>query len=262
MTYFNISKNKHSYIASVGITFLLGICLFLSGCCCKVNKEDPLEKYNRVMHRINKTVDTLFILPVTRTYVAVIPKPLRCIVNNFYRNLRTIPTVLNDLLQADSQAFYNDSARLILNTTLGIGGLFDVAAKANLEYKYRDFGLTLARWGHRESTYVVLPFFGPSTLRDAIGLGVTYYMTIWPYLPRMVHVHHHKAIGLRNALLIGDVIDLRAELLDLEKVLDAAAIDEYVLVRDAYMQNRRYQISGEKAVEASDSESTLQGPPE
>lgn len=245
------------------VLILIGsVSLSLSGCAVK-NKNDPLEGYNRGMYKINKTLDTLFLLPVTRSYVAVIPKPVRNIVSNFYQNLRTIPTVLNDILQADAKATCSDAARLVLNTTLGIGGLFDVASKAGLERRYSDFGMTLARWGHRDSTYIVLPLFGPSTIRDGIGIGVTYYMSVWAYIPK-IRVHHHKAIALRNWLFMGDLIDTRAELLDLEKVVETAAVDEYVFIRDAYMQHRKYEIEGKSQNQSSPGGELdmLQGPPE
>lgn len=244
-------------------TIIILCCTALSGCTIK-NPADPLEGYNRVMYKVNKGVDKAFIKPFAHIYANALPKPIRTGVHNFFQNLRTIPTVLNDLLQADFKCASNDMARLIINTTLGIGGILDVAATAGLEPRYVDFGLTLAHWGYRESTYLVLPFFGPSTIRDGVGLGVTYYMSVWPYITR-IRSHHHKAVGLRNGLFILNIIDTRAGLLDTESIIDTAAVDEYIFIRDAYLQNRKYEIEGIKPAPTTGPNpmgNELQGPPE
>jgi phospholipid-binding lipoprotein MlaA len=244
---------------------LIGMAVFLSGCAVK-NKEDPLEQYNRAMYKINKAVDRVVLKPVAQVYVVVIPKPIRIGVSNFYQNLRTIPTIINDALQNDPTSFYNDFARLILNSTLGIGGIFDIAETAGIEKSDNDFGITLGHWGYTHSTYIVLPFYGPSTFRDGIGLVATYYMSVWPYIPNNIRVHHHKAVAIRNGLLIGDVIDTRAGLLDTESIIESSAVDEYAFIRDAYLQHRLYEI--EAGVSAPSSgpmtlpTDVLEGPPE
>ncbi len=217
------------------------------------------------MYGINKGVDRVFVKPFAYIYQGAVPKPFRLMVGNFFQNLRTIPTIVNDLLQGNGKCFCDDTARLIINTTLGVGGLFDIAAYAGLERRYVDFGLTLGKWGYRESIYIVLPFFGPSTIRDSIGMGVTYYMSVWPYIPK-IKIHHHKAIGLRNGLFIVDAIDTRARLFETEALIETAAVDEYTFVRDAYLQNRLFEIDGCGSAPPIGPTSVpvdvLQGPPE
>ena len=137
-----------------------------------------------------------------------------------------------------------------MNSTWGLGGLLDIAAKKGLEKHPQDFGLTLAKWGYTESSYLVLPIFGPSTLRDGLGLTATYPMTVQSHL---------KSVSLQNHLLALQYIDKRASLLKAE-LLIGEAVDEYVFIRDAYLQRRQYLISGEQAAVATDA--PLEGPPE
>jgi phospholipid-binding lipoprotein MlaA len=123
-----------------------------------------------------------------------------------------------------------------VNSTWGIAGLLDVAGKQGLEWHHQDFGLTLAKWGYTESSYFVLPILGPSTLRDGVGMGVTYYMSVPAHL---------KSVSLRNSLLALNYVNIRASLLKAEPLI-GEAVDEYVFVRDAYLQRRKHLISSEK----------------
>ncbi len=234
---------KFRYIAIV-----IFLTFFLSGC-KRIHPDDPFEPYNRVMYKINKGIDNVAIKPFAYIYNGALPRPVRLMIGNFFQNFREIPNVINDVLQANRQAFYRDLARLTINTTLGIGGLFDVAATAGLKPHTIDFGMTLAIWGNRRSNYLVLPILGPSTIRDTIGLVVTYYMSPWAYIDRIKWKRHghndrHRAKCLRNWLLVAYFIDMRASLLEHEKLIETAAIDEYAFIRDAYLQNREYRIFG------------------
>jgi phospholipid-binding lipoprotein MlaA len=222
----------------------------LMGCGKKLHPADPLEPLNRGTYRLNKGVDRLFIKPTARAYELFIPKPIRYLVGNFFQNLSEIPNILNDLLQGQFTLATKDSARFLINSTWGIGGLVDVAAgRGKIPKNNQDFGKTLAHWGYKESSYFVIPLLGPSTLRDTFGRGVTFYMSVWPY------IHCHR---VRNTLFLVYLTDLRAELLKAEPLI-GESVDEYIFVRDAYLQNRKYQIEGKTAGEAT---SQLEGPPE
>lgn len=224
--------------------------VMLSGC-GQSPSVDRFEKLNRSTYAFNKGLDRVLIKPVSRAYEAILPKPIQTMVGNFFQNLSEIPNVGNDILQGNLYNAQYDTARFLVNSTWGLGGLFDVAGKKGLERHHQDFGITLAKWGYKESSYFVLPILGPSTIRDGVGLAVTYEMGVPAHL---------KSVKLRNGLLVLNFIDTRASLLKAEPLI-GEAVDEYVFIRDAYLQHRKYAISGEKE-EANTEETTLEEPPE
>jgi phospholipid-binding lipoprotein MlaA len=146
----------------------------------------------------------------------------------------------------------SNTTRFLLNSTWGLGGVFDVAAAGGLEPRRQDFGLTLAKWGYQESTYIVLPFLGPSTVRDTIGRFVTYEMG----LPA-----HLKSVAWRNRLIIGNYVDTRMSLLKVDPLMEEA-VDQYIFARDAYFQHRTYEIGDKEAGSIANREIKLEGPPE
>lgn len=210
--------------------------LMLSGCASKAtNPADPYESFNRKVYRFNTVVDAVAITPITKVYKAVIPSFVRKGVNNVFNNLDMIPSVASDILQLDKTWFIKDSWRFILNTTIGVGGLFDVAEQFGLPAHYNDLGLTFAKWGVKQSPYLVIPIMGPSTVRDGSGLLIQFVL-MSPY----VYIDNDPlAYGL-GALRY---IDLRSQLLDAERLMDEA-LDKYSFMRDAYLQHRNYLING------------------
>jgi len=222
------------YKFKFGLTFLvIFLSLILSGCAFR-NKVDPFEGVNRGVFVINKTLDRAILKPVACIYLCF-PPIVRNRVNNFFQNISEIPTVANDLLQGDFPNFEKDASRFLLNTTWGLGGLFDVAATVNRCRHHNDFGITLGKWGYRNSIYIVLPVFGPSTVRDTIGRAITYGLTPWPYIRQQ-----KICWGFYAAF----AVDTRACYLKIEPAIDEAAVDEYVFLRDAYLQRRAAEIRG------------------
>ena len=214
---------------------LAGILLagMLGGCATQGNK-DPLESMNRGIYKFNDTVDKAAIKPVAGAYKAVVPSPLRTGVNNFFTNLGTVVTLVNDLLQFKLDKAMTDAGRLAINSTFGIAGLIDVASMDNIEKNNEDFGQTLAYWGWKDSTYLVLPFLGPSTLRDTGGLIVDTAF-IDP-------IYYIEDVPARNSAIALKFIDRRSQYLPASDLLDEAALDPYAFMRDAYMQRRNSQI--------------------
>lgn len=198
-------------------------------------EKDPYQGFNRAMFTFNDKLDIYFLKPIATFYNKVMPKPLNKGVHNVFENINTVPTIANDVLQANFYQASSDFWRLAINTTIGIGGLFDMAERMKLEPYQNDFGLTLARWGYTDSNYLVLPFFGPNTLRDGlIGLPVDYFaFSLYPYL---------EPPSFRYQVYVLGVIDRRAQLLKFQDVVDEASYDKYVFVRNAYLQRRAYQI--------------------
>ena len=213
------------------------ICLFLltlvlGGCAssqANYNSSDPLEPINRSIYKFNDTVDRAVIKPVALAYEKTIPAPAKRMVSNFFSNLDDVIVVLNDLLQLKFAQAASDGTRFVFNTTFGIFGLFNFADR--LEKHNEDFGQTLGYWGFGSGPYLVLPFLGPSSVRDGAGLYADSQADL------VGNINH---IPTRNQLYATKMVDLRAGLLEQEKVLnEAAAIDRYTFIRDAYLQRRK-----------------------
>lgn len=186
------------------------------------------------MFNFNDGLDKAILKPVATLYNKIMPKPLNQGVHNFFSNLGNLPTIANDILQFNFYQATNDTWRLGVNSTLGIGGFFDIGSRIGLKPYSNDFGLTMAKWGYKKSTYIVWPFFGPSTVRDGISLPVDYYLfSIYPYISPQ---------STRYLLYGAGVVDRRSQLLKFQSIMEEAAFDKYVFLRDAYLQRRAYQI--------------------
>lgn len=218
------------------LTLSVATGILLTGCVHKgANPKDPFESFNRKAHRFNMALDKAVLRPAAIVYTSLIPGRVRVGVNNFYTNLDMIPTVGNDLLQAQWKWAIKDTWRFLINSSLGVGGLLDVAQKFSLPPHSNDLGLTLAKWGDVNSPYLVVPFLGPSTLRDASG-WLFQFALYSPYVYLDNNTLMYSLIGLR-------AVDLRSQYLDSEQLMNEA-LDKYAFLRDAYLQHRNYQISG------------------
>jgi phospholipid-binding lipoprotein MlaA len=219
----------------------LAVCAFflLTAGCSSTHKkhhpDDPFEGFNRASYEFNVKLDKWILKPISVGYDKITPAPVRKGVLNAFSNMGEVPTFANDVLQLHPVYALSDFWRFFINSTVGVGGLFDVASKLKLERRYNDFGITLAHYGVKHSSYLVIPFIGPSTFRDGIGLLVNVrYLTLWPYI---------EPNSVRNGLFAFDVVSLRASLLDSEDIMDQAAIDPYVFIRNAYLQRRKSLIA-------------------
>lgn len=196
--------------------------------------QDPYEGFNRAMFTFNDKVDIFLLKPIATVYDTLMPRPLNQGVHNFFSNLAVLPTLANDLLQVNFYQAANDFWRFAINSTVGIGGLFDIASRIGLKNYTNDFGLTLTNWGWRKSNYLVLPFLGPNTIRDGGAIFVDYYgFSVYP------RIHPQS---LRYGIYGLGVIDRRAQLLKFQSIMEEAALDKYIFVRNAYMQRRAFQI--------------------
>lgn len=213
-------------------TGLVASTLLLTACATTqqtAHVNDPLESYNRVMYSFNSTVDKAVTKPIAQGYNAVMPDPVNKSISNFFSNLDDITVIINDLLQFKFSQAVDDTGRFLINSTVGLAGLFDVASGHGLEKNNEDFGQTLGAWGVDTGPYIVWPLIGPSNVRDTVGLVGDYYTDPITYV---------TGPDARNPFIITRIVDNRANLLKAEKVLDEAAIDEYSYVRDAYLQRR------------------------
>jgi phospholipid-binding lipoprotein MlaA len=203
--------------------------------CTSVDNRDPLEGINRGVYKFNDVSDKAVFKPIAGAYKAVMPSPVRGGVNNFFLNLKTFVTAINQALQFKFNKAAESAGRFVINSTVGIAGLFDVASTQGIPQYKEDFGQTLGYWGVGNGAYLMLPFFGASTLRDTTGL-VADTLVIDP----LAYVDDPRT---RNILIGSRFIDKRAELLPGSDLLDEAALDPYSFMRDAYLQRRANQVA-------------------
>lgn len=210
------------------------LALSVTGCATQQNK-DPLEGFNRGVYKFNDTADKAVIKPVAGAYKAVVPSPVRTGVGNFFSNLNTFVSAINNLLQGKINNAASEAGRFVINTTFGIAGLIDVASMDGIEKHPEDFGQTLGYWGVGNGAYLVLPFLGPSTVRDTSGLVVD-TLAFDP----ITYVDNPR---VRNSSRLLYLIDKRSQYLPASDLLDEAALDPYVFMRDAYLQRRANMVA-------------------
>lgn len=225
----NSSLAKRSVLVLSAVVALLG----LSGCATTANNpKDPFEGFNRAMFSVNEGIDTV-VKPVAKGYDTVMPTPVKTGIGNFFGNIADVWIAVNNFLQGKPGDGFSDVGRVLVNSTIGILGLIDVASDMGLEKHSEDFGQTLGKWGVEEGPYLFWPVIGPRNVRDTFGFAVD--VTADP----VMHVHD---VSARNTLVGVRFIDLRASLLPADKIVEEAAFDKYNYIRDAYFQNRRNAI--------------------
>jgi phospholipid-binding lipoprotein MlaA len=203
---------------------------------------DPWEKFNRRVHGFNNAIDRRIAKPLATAYVKVVPRPVRLGVGNFFNNLGQPVSAVNALLQGKPKQAANSAGRFLLNTTVGVAGIFDPATAAKIPNKSEDFGQTLGVWGWKKSRYVELPLFGPRTMRDIFGLVGD---------SQLSPIRRVEDDRIRVFLQGLQLVDLRAQLMSTDSFREGAA-DDYTLVRDAWMQRRQYQINADKPREGDE----------
>ena len=208
----------------------------LLGACAGVPAEqrvdsDPWEPLNRSLFSINTAIDNVTLKPIAKGYQAIIPSPVRTSVSNFYKNLTTPGSAVNNLLQGKAKRGLSELTRFVFNSTMGLGGILDVATAAGLEDYSEDIGQTAAVWGVPAGPYVMLPFLGPSTLRDAL---------LFP-IDAITPLYYYDNTSVRDKLQVLRIIDIRSRVLVAEKFLDGSK-DRYLTLRESYLQNREYEI--------------------
>jgi phospholipid-binding lipoprotein MlaA len=218
------------------LAMALATMALLSSCASQANK-DPLEGINRGIYKFNDVTDKAVFKPVAKAYKAVAPTPVRKGFNNFFNNLGSITTVANDILQFKFAHAFTDAGRFVINSTFGIAGFIDVAGMDKIERRKEDFGQTLGYWGAGSGPYLVLPFLGPSSVRDTTGLVFDSATT-----DPIRYTHNIGEVRLHNQLRLAQFIDKRTDLLIANDLIDEASLDPYAFMRDAYLQRRENLI--------------------
>lgn len=218
-------------------SLLVAAMIFLGGCATVdpdfADPRDPWEGFNRAVYSFNDLLDRALIKPLAEGYDAVVPEPVDKGVTNFFSNVSDVTSAINNLLQFKVGRAISDLGRVAVNTTIGIGGLFDVASNMDLPHYGEDFGQTLGTWGVASGPYIVLPVLGPSSGRDAVGQVADWFTD---------PVNYIEDDTVRYSLIGLEVVDKRSDLLNASRVVDQAALDPYAFVRDSYLQKRRSEV--------------------
>jgi phospholipid-binding lipoprotein MlaA len=215
----------------------VAVAALVAGCAAAPSKVDPLEPMNRALYSVHDVVDTNVVKPIAQAYVDVIPQLARTGVANVFNNIDDLFSAVNGLLQGKPDKAGNDLGRVMLNSLFGVGGLFDLASMIGIERGNEDFGQTFGVWGLPQGPYLFVPLFGPTTFRD--GSGVLLRIAVGP-------VGFVPDLPLRNSLYGLGYVDLRAQALGAGELVDTAALDRYLFIRNAYLQRRRYLVNDGK----------------
>jgi len=240
------------FIKQYSVLFIICSLSLAAGCATldgPPNPDDPLESYNRAMFSFNETMDKAILKPVAKGYTWIMPNAFNTGVTNFFSNLDDIVVFANSLLQLKIHQAVSTSARLVWNTTIGLLGFIDVATHMDLPKYNEDFGQTLAFWGVDSGPYFVLPFLGPSTVRDGLSVPVDWVL----FDP----VFQDKDLDVTLSLLVVRYTDKRADLLKATNIIDETAPDKYAFIRDAYLQRREYLIHDGKVPDSVFSDEEL-----
>lgn len=195
--------------------------------------RDPLESFNRQVFAFNEGLDKVVLKPLAQVYDKVLPVPVQDCLSNGFSNLREPSNAFNNLLQGKAAEAVSDVCRFAVNTTVGLLGCFDVASRMGLERHREDFGQTLGKWGLGQGPFLVLPLFGPSSIRDGAGLGVETVLDVNFWV---------ENVSVRNTIFGVRTVNARDELLKSDDLISGAALDKYTFIRDGYLQRRRNQV--------------------
>ena len=222
MKHIHMTKHFNKFFVAILVTF------FMFGCASQQNK-DPLEGLNRSVYKFNDVVDKAALKPIAQGYQAIAPTPVQTGVNNFFKNIRDVVTLVNELFQFKFKQAANTTGRVALNTTVGVLGIFDVHSKSGGVRTKEDFGQTLGYYGFDSGAYLVLPILGPSSTRDGIG-----FVTDAFFFDPIGYINDDTTKWTTIAVAI---VDKRADLMEEIDIRDKA-FDPYAYMRDSYLQNR------------------------
>ena len=227
----------NKFVSAIKVITVLSCMLFLSACATTnaLDERDPWEGFNRSVFSFNETMDDFVFEPVGKVYDFITPDPIDNGISNFFGNIAMIPVIANDILQFKFTQMVNDSVRFFINSTLGLLGFFDIAGDANLRSSGEDFGQTLAHWGMGPGPYLVVPFFGPATVRDAAGFAVDGIV-----LNPVSYLDNDLVVA---GLLSLNYVDVKSDLLSAGDLIGEAALDEYEFLKNAYFEKRSSQIN-------------------
>jgi len=229
---------KELFLGKLRLIVCAVLFVFISGCATTgvQDERDPIEGFNRSMYSFNQGMDKVLFNPIAKFYQTITPDFIERGISNFFNNIDDISIIANDILQLKIGQAYMDTARFVFNSTLGLAGFRDVSSQMGLEKHDEDFGQTLAVWGVGAGPYIVTPFFGPTTLRDSTSLIVDDIL-----LNPVSYLNNNDA--LKAGILSLNYIDIKADLLTTNDLVDEAALDQYEFTKNAYFSRRESQIN-------------------
>jgi phospholipid-binding lipoprotein MlaA len=228
-----MTRCRGSHLRGTALALALSS-LVLGGCAVSQSRVDPFEDWNRAMFAVNDVVDGHVAKPIAQAYVKYVPEVIRSGVTNFFGNIDDLFIGLNNVLQGNGDRAGDDFGRVLLNSTFGLGGLFDLASMMGIEKHNQDFGITFGKWGIPTGPYLFVPLFGPTTVRDGTGTVIRAYLGPTTYI--------FTDVPLRNSIWGVGIVDARAQALGTESMVDQAALDRYRFIRNAYLRARRFQV--------------------
>ncbi|CDM22548.1 Surface lipoprotein [Castellaniella defragrans 65Phen] len=237
----------------------LAAAALMAGCAQVPNPSpnDPWESYNRGMYRFNDTVDRAVLKPIATGYETVTPRPVRTCIHNIFGNLADVWSGVNSLLQGRGRDFVDTFGRVLFNSTAGLGGCIDVASMHGARRIPNDLGMTLGVWGLGQGPYFVMPFLGPSTVRDSAAFAASLASPVSPTSA----VFAIDNVPVRNSLLGLYIVDTRASLLEADRLVDQIALDKYSFIRDAYLQRRKAMLDSRQQGGRASTEESLEHVP-
>lgn len=213
------------------IPIALGALVTFAGCATTTSRVDPLEPLNRAAFAVHEPIDRELIRPAIRAYIENVPRAIRQPVSNFFNNIEDFFSGVNGLLQNKPEKAGHDFGRVVVNSFIGLGGLIDFASEANIPRGEEDFGQTFGHYGIPQGPYLFIPLFGPTTVRDGTGVAIRVYLSPFDY------IHSWEA---RTFLYGANYVDVRAQVLEAQGLVDKAALDPYTFIRRSYLQRRDY----------------------
>lgn len=240
----------------IGRTVMAVVAAALLAGCAQVPSpaaNDPWESYNRGMYQFNDAVDRAILKPIATGYETITPRPVRTCIHNIFGNLSDVWSGVNSLLQGRGRDFVDTFGRVLFNSTAGLGGCIDIASMHGARHIPNDFGMTLGVWGFGQGPYMVLPFLGSSTVRDGVGTAVTLIAPVTP----TAAVFSIDNVPVRNSILGLYFVDVRANLLEADRLVDQIALDKYSFIRDAYLQRRKAMLDSRSRSERASTADAL-----
>lgn len=245
--------------ALVRLALALTTAALLAGCAHvqHPSPSDPWESYNRSMYAFNDTVDRAVLKPIATGYEKVTPRPVRTCIHNIFGNFGDMWSGINSLLQGRGRDFVDTLGRVLFNSTMGLGGCIDVASMNGARKIPNDFGMTLGVWGFGNGPYFVVPFLGPSTVRDAAGTAISFASPVSPTSA----IFAIDDVPVRNSIVGLYIVDTRANLLQADRLVDQIALDKYSFIRDAYLQRRKAMLDSRRRSEHAATQDGLKQQP-